>query len=483
MARVYRAEHSVLHKPVALKVMERALLERPDGSRRFLREGQAAAAVKHPNVVDITDVGVWNDLPYLIMELLEGDDLERHLQKHSRLSEAELAQFMLPVVAGLAAAHDSGVVHRDLKPSNIFLARDSQGGIQPKILDFGISKLSSLNEIDLSATPGDELMGSPLYMAPEAVRGSRGLTAQSDQYSLGVILYECITGRPPFEAESLLPLLEAVASGQFKPPREYRPDVSPVLEHAVLRAMSLDPQQRFQDVRHLGQALWQAAEGRTRLLWSPSFAPAQSSDSAAASHVSSPQAAGHSTPAVETHVQTESLPRLSAPPRARAYARLAALLCLLAGGFFLLRSMGETTRSAGTSPQGSAQAARGPGQPLPPPTLPGPAILPDEPTATPTPALDSKTPARHDPATEAAATRESIPAPSREARARSISEARPNPARSRTPKPRPLRASNAASTASAPESERPVFEVSPPAPLSRPASGAALGVNDSPILD
>ncbi len=477
MARVYRAEHSVLHKPVALKVMERALLERPDGSRRFLREGQAAAAVKHPNVVDITDVGVWNDLPYLIMELLEGDDLERHLQKHSRLSEAELAQFMLPVVAGLAAAHDSGVVHRDLKPSNIFLARDSQGGVQPKILDFGISKLASLNELDLSATPGDELMGSPLYMAPEAVRGSRALTAKSDQYSLGVILYECITGRPPYEAESLLPLLEAVASGQFKPPREYRPDVSPVLEHAVLRAMSLDPEDRFQDVRHLGQALWQAAEGRTRLLWSPSFAPAQSSESVAPSRISSPQVAGHSTPAVETQVETGSLQRLSAPPRARAHARLAALLCLLVGGFFLLRSLGGASPSA-APPQGSTLAARGSGQPLPAPTLPGPAIVPDEPPAASAPAPDAPAAARD--ASEPAATarpasRESAPATSREARTRSASDARPNPARSRPAKPRPIRA--------APEVERALFDVSPPAPLSRPASGAALGVNDSPILD
>jgi hypothetical protein len=199
--------------------------------------------------------------------------------------------------------------------------------------------------------------------------------------------------------------------------------------------------------------------------------------------VSSLQVAGHSTPAVETQVQTESLPRLSAPPRGRAYARLAALLCLLAGGFFLLRSIGETTGSMGSAPEGSAQAARGPGQPLPQPTLPGPAILPDEPIATATPALDPKTAARHEPATEPPLARESIPAPSREARARSTAEARPNPARSRAPKPRPLRASNAASTASAPEIERPVFEVSAPAPLSRPASGAALGVNDSPILD
>jgi len=272
MARIYRAEHRILRKPVALKVMESALLERPDGRPRFLREGQAAAAVKHPNVVDITDVGVWQGRPYLVMELLEGEDLEHYLSRHKPLGEEDIARIMIPVVAGLVTAHAAGVIHRDLKPSNVFLSRGPDGELVPKLLDFGISKLHGpLRAFDPSSTPLGELMGSPMYMSPEAVRGARDLTPQSDQYSLGVILYECVTGRPPFRGDSLLSVLEAVAQGNYESPRRYRPDLSTVLEVAILRAMSRDPDDRFPSVRELGRALCEAADQRTRLLWTPSF--------------------------------------------------------------------------------------------------------------------------------------------------------------------------------------------------------------------
>ncbi|HWO13390.1 MAG TPA: serine/threonine-protein kinase [Polyangiaceae bacterium] len=272
MARIYRAEHRVLHKPVALKVLESVLLERPDGRPRFLREGQAAAAVKHPNVVDITDVGVWQGRPYLVMELLEGEDLERYLGRRKPLAEEDIARIMIPVVAGLVTAHAAGVIHRDLKPSNVFLSHGPDGELVPKLLDFGISKLHGpLRAFDPSSTPLGELMGSPMYMSPEAVRGSRDLTPQSDQYSLGVILYECVTGRPPFYGDSLLSVLEAVAHGDFESPRRHRPGLSTVLEVAILRAMSREPEDRFPSVRELGRALCEAADQRTRLLWTPSF--------------------------------------------------------------------------------------------------------------------------------------------------------------------------------------------------------------------
>jgi len=272
MARIYRAEHRALRKPVALKVMDAALLQRPEGRHRFLREGQAAAAVKHPNVVDITDVGVWQGRPYLVMELLEGEDLEQYLGRHKPLAEAEVARLMIPVIAGLATAHASGVIHRDLKPSNIFLARGPDAELVPKLLDFGISKLAaSIENLNPSSTPLGELMGSPMYMSPEAVRGARDLTPQSDQYSLGVVLYECVTGRAPFQGDSLLSVLEAVAHGKFDPPRAHRPNLSRTLETAILRAMNPEPLERFENMRELGRALCHAADHRTRLLWTPSF--------------------------------------------------------------------------------------------------------------------------------------------------------------------------------------------------------------------
>lgn len=271
MARVYRAQHKALRKPVALKIMEGPLLRRGEWRQRFVREGQAAAAVKHPNVVDITDVGVWEGRPYLVMELLEGEDLEQRLSRGEPLSEAETARLLIPVIAGLAMAHSCGVVHRDLKPSNVFLARGPEGEIVPKLLDFGISKWAGGGDIDPTSTPHGELMGSPMYMSPEAVRGARDLTAQSDQYSLGVVLYECITGHAPFQAESLLEVLDAVGRGQVEPPRRYRPDLSQAMEDAILRAMHPEPRLRFPNVRELGRALFHCADHRTRLLWMPTF--------------------------------------------------------------------------------------------------------------------------------------------------------------------------------------------------------------------
>jgi len=199
MAAVYRAEHTVLKKDFALKIMSPALLDSSEARQRFLLEAQAAAAIDHPNVVHITDAGVATGTPYLVMELLEGEDLERYLDRSGPLSVTEVAALGLPLAAALAAAHDHGVVHRDVKPGNVFLAQGPDGQCVPKLLDFGISKLlRSTTPAELSVTGIDELMGSPLYLPPEAMLGARELTPRSDQYSLAVVLYECVTGQPPF---------------------------------------------------------------------------------------------------------------------------------------------------------------------------------------------------------------------------------------------------------------------------------------------
>ncbi len=272
MGSVYRAEHALLRKPVALKVMDVSLLASADARQRFLREGQAAAAIKHPNVVDIADVGVCDDVPYLVMELLEGEDLASYLEQKKQLSEAEVTSLVIPIVAALAAAHDSGVVHRDLKPSNIFLSIGADGEVIPKVLDFGISKLAeSVSSKDFEATPFNQLMGSPLYLPPEAVRGGRDLTAKSDQYSLGVVLYECITGKSPFAGDSLLSLLTAISAGDFPRPSSLRGDISVTVERAIMRAMESDPARRFDHVRDLGRALLDVATMRTQMLWGRSF--------------------------------------------------------------------------------------------------------------------------------------------------------------------------------------------------------------------
>ncbi|HWO08953.1 MAG TPA: protein kinase [Polyangiaceae bacterium] len=276
MARVYRAEQAALNRPVALKVLDRWVLEKPQGSQRFLREARAAASIKHPNVVDIVDVGVWQGRPYIVMELLGGSDLETQLAQCRVLSEGEVAALALPIIAGMMAVHEAGVIHRDLKPSNIFLSNGPDGEIVPKVLDFGVSKFhDAVEEPVRGQTKTREIIGTPTYMAPEALNGAREVGPRADQYALGAVLYECAVGRAPFEGETLLELLKAIAVGNVPAPRSIRPELSIQLEDAILRAMNGNPAARFDSLREFGRALWPLADERTKTIWARSFGSAR----------------------------------------------------------------------------------------------------------------------------------------------------------------------------------------------------------------
>jgi serine/threonine-protein kinase len=272
MGQVYRAEHSLLRKTVALKVMAKSVRQSPDGHHRFVREARAAAATKHPHVVDILDIGVLEGMPFIVMEFLEGVDLETYLKRRGVLKEQELADLALPIIAAIGAVHDAGVIHRDIKPSNIFLARGSEEDLVPKVLDFGISKaLKGLEEGEFEITGPNDLVGTPLYISPEALAGERHLTPKSDQYSLSVVLYECATGRTPFNGADLSRLVRDVLSGVAAPMRSIRPGISQELEAAVSRAMSRHPEERFDHVRDLGAALWGLASPRAQHVWAKRF--------------------------------------------------------------------------------------------------------------------------------------------------------------------------------------------------------------------
>jgi eukaryotic-like serine/threonine-protein kinase len=270
MARIYRAEHEGLCRQVALKVLTEGVEPGTEGRARFLREARIAAAIKHPNVVNIFDIGVENQVPYLVMELLVGQDLESLLGSHGALSEHTIIDIIIPVVAGLVAVHDAGVVHRDLKPGNIFLSKGPNEEVEPKLLDFGISKaMGGGDKMRLTSTQG-LLMGTPLYMSPEAMLGT-DMTAASDQYSLGVVLYECATGVNPFMADSVAETARRVTTGHFPPISEQPIRPSRRLQAIIERTMSLDPNQRFRDMRALGQELLTLAGQRTRITWGLTF--------------------------------------------------------------------------------------------------------------------------------------------------------------------------------------------------------------------
>jgi len=270
MARVYRAQHEGLQRQVALKVLIDGVGHDGDAHERFLREARLAACIKHPNVVNIFDVGVCEGTPYLVMELLEGVDLDALVESKGKLDEATIIDVIVPIVAGLAAVHDAGIVHRDLKPGNIFLARGRQDELEPKLLDFGISKSIGADQMKLTSARG-MLIGTPFYMSPEAARGA-DVTALSDQYALGVVLYECATGANPFAgANNFGEVVSRVSTGSYEPLGNKNPAISKRLISIIERAMHVHPELRFADMRAMGRELLLLAGERTRITWGMSF--------------------------------------------------------------------------------------------------------------------------------------------------------------------------------------------------------------------
>lgn len=270
MARIYRAEHEGLQRQVALKVLLEGLGKDQDGHERFLREARIAAAIKHPNVVNIFDVGVHRGAPYLVMELLEGVDLESFVESKGPLDESTIMDVIIPIVAGLAAVHDAGIIHRDLKPGNIFLARGRNEELEPRLLDFGISKSIGPDAMKLTSARG-LLMGTPFYMSPEAARGVE-MTSLSDQYALGVVLYECATGVNPFtSSNTFAEVVRRVTTGNYPPVATQNARLSKRMVGIIERAMHLEPARRFPDMRAMGRELLLLAGQRTRITWGLSF--------------------------------------------------------------------------------------------------------------------------------------------------------------------------------------------------------------------
>ena len=278
MGCVYEAQHRDLKKRVAIKTLLPALASNMDARERFLREGEAASRIRHPHVVDVTDVGSEGSVIYLVMEYLEGEDLARLIARQGALSLIRSVDIMLPVAAAISTAHEQGVIHRDLKPENIFLVRNEYGDAHPKVLDFGISKvLGDSRSRALTGTAAT--MGTINYLPPEQLHAAREADARSDQYALGTILYECVTGVRAFEEETFYVVLNKIAEGRFSPPSKRRPDLPVVMEEIIVRAMSLEPARRFDSVRHLGLALLEFASEKARLLWTPFFAAVRASAS------------------------------------------------------------------------------------------------------------------------------------------------------------------------------------------------------------
>jgi len=268
MAVVFEARHKELGKRVAVKMLLPHHAARSDIARRFIREGEAAAKLSHPHAVDVTDVGKdARGAPYLVMEFLEGEDLSSLLERVGKLSVEQTADILVPVISAIGAAHDLGIVHRDLKPQNIFLARRRQE-VVPKVVDFGISKIEAES---MKLTNTEALLGTPYYMSPEQAQGGSGVDSRTDQFAIGVMLYECVTGKRPFDGGSLYAVLAQIIHGTPTPPSKLVALPDGPFESIVARALHKDPNKRYRDVRSFGAALIKLASFRTQLTYGADF--------------------------------------------------------------------------------------------------------------------------------------------------------------------------------------------------------------------
>ncbi len=264
MATVWLARHLTLDRPVAVKFVHIAG-DPGDVRERFLREARVAAAVRHRHVVDILDFGATDEgRSYMVMEYLEGETLRERLDRAPPLPVGDAVRIVARSLSGLAAVHDAGIVHRDIKPGNIFLVRDADG-IFPKLLDFGVSRAAATLEVE-SVLPSTDnaITGTPQYMAPEQARGMRDIDHRADLYGMGVVLYEALTGKPPFDCEQIGDLIMMILTMDPVPLAELRPDLGEPLSRVIARALARERGARFHDAREMRQALLDAA-ARTAL--------------------------------------------------------------------------------------------------------------------------------------------------------------------------------------------------------------------------
>jgi serine/threonine-protein kinase len=251
---VWEAEHTALGTRVAVKFLQHSS---PETTARFLREARVAASVRHQNIVHITDFGEDHGKPYMVMELLEGVSLAERLNERPAPDLAELLRMMSLTLRGLAVVHDAGIVHRDMKPENIFLVTGPDGTF-PKLLDFGISRSSIAGSGTTSMTHEGMILGTPDYMSPEQARGLPDIDKRTDVFSMGVILFELVTGRLPFVAQHVGDLIAMIATKDPPSPAELVPDISPSLREVIETAMSRDRERRYGDARAMRLALMRA---------------------------------------------------------------------------------------------------------------------------------------------------------------------------------------------------------------------------------
>jgi serine/threonine-protein kinase len=366
MGSVFEAHHELLDVRVAVKVLSSDFAQNPKVIERFMREARAVARLKSEHVARVMDIGLLDDRqPFIVMEILEGSDLERLLASYGQFGIERAVDCVLQALEAMAHAHAAGIVHRDLKPANLFMTRLPDGRDTLKVLDFGIAKLSEHDDASdgpkVGSITGDVILGSPSYMSPEQVRNPRSVDARTDIWSLGTILYELLTGRVAFGGLSAPEIFAAVIESTPPLVRTYRPQIPAELESAVAWCLQRDPAARPANVSALARAIVSYGSGR----WS-ALVPRIEQTLARGPHSSSVS----SMKAVNPTAQTVE----SSPDELEEPQRLSVLDGELVLGAAVVPASTQTRDKTRVPPAAPSKA------PAPPPPLPLP-VAPTSPDA------------------------------------------------------------------------------------------------------
>jgi hypothetical protein len=382
MGSVWAADHLVLNSQVAVKIIDASIAQNTEALGRFLREAQAAAQLRSPHVVQTLDYGIEDSVPFIAMELLDGESLAQRLDRVHRLSLEETAKILTEVGRAISKAHETGIVHRDLKPDNIFLVKNDDDEIA-KVLDFGIAKATNPALGSSSQTRTGAILGTPYYMSPEQAEGNRSIDHRTDLWSLAVIAFECVTGRKPFQSEALGDLILQICVKPIKKPSAFE-TVPPAFDDWFAKATQRDPAQRFQSARELTSSLRAAAgiRGGGETARVAAVPVARAGAGSASSPPFAESGSGRSLSA--TTGGMGAVARTSARPPARAMstpvivsATLGALALAGTVGFFAFRSASHASSSSSptsTAPVeiSAAKRAAEPGPAAPKPADPAP---------------------------------------------------------------------------------------------------------------